>query len=233
MPIEKDVQKSSTGELVELFKIDATNLGGDITRLTNGKLEDPVITFDGEDYSPVPLDVSGFEWNSKGSLPRPTIRISSVSNLLNSLVLEYNDLLGATFYRIRTFKKYLDGQPEADPDQTFPIDVYKFERKVNQNLISIEWELSSSLDQEGKKIPARQILRDSCTHSYRFWNSSTNSFSYENVTCPYTGEESFDLKDVTALPQDDACSKKLTGCRKRFGENGILPTRSFPGVARI
>jgi len=234
MSINEDIQSPNTGELIELFKIDATSLGGDIYRLTPSKeVSNISIVFDQQEYFPVPIEATGFQYNSKGSLPRPTLRISSVSSLLSIAVIEFDDLLGSIFYRIRTFKKYLDNQPEADPQAVFPVDVYRFERKVNQNPIFIEWELSSYLDNEGIKIPKRQFLKDVCNHSYRFWNYTTNNFSYQNVTCPYVGEKSFDSKDSPCLPQDDSCSKFLSGCRKRFGENGILPTRAFPGVARI
>lgn len=233
MTLESNIQKFAPGELVTMFVIDLTSLGGEIFRITPGPLDGEIVQFDGNSYFPVPVDATGFAWNTKGSLPRPSLRISTLASLVNAAVVEFDDLLGGTVYRIRTFAEFLDNGSNPDPSATFPIDVYRVERKSNQNKVFIEWELSTYIDQEGLQLPRRQVLRDSCTHTYRFWDKALNQFSYVNVTCPYTGSASFDQNDVACNPALDVCSKKLSGCRKRFGENGILPTRAFPGVSRV
>jgi lambda family phage minor tail protein L len=233
LTIEANVQSPSPGEIVELFTIDLTDMGGTILYLTPGVMDGTAVVFDGNIYVPIPMETQGFTWNSKGSLPRPTIRISSVTSLVNAVIIEFNDLLGARVYRIRTFAEFLDNGSNPDPTSTFPIDIYQVERKVNQNKVFVEWELSTYIDQEGIQIPKRQVLRDTCTHTYRFWDSTLLEFKYDNVTCPYTGTNHFDVNDDPCNPPQDRCSKKLTGCRKRFGQNGVLPTRAFPGVARV
>ena len=40
------------------------------------------------------------------------------------VVTDLDDLLGAEVTRIRTFEKYLDGKPEADPSAKFPDDSF-------------------------------------------------------------------------------------------------------------
>jgi lambda family phage minor tail protein L len=97
----------------------------------------------------------------------------------------------------------------------------------------IEWQLSSAIDQQGVTLPGRQVLRDTCTHTYRSFNTVTQTFDYSNATCPYTGALSFGLDDAPSGASGDICSKQLSGCKKRFGNNGNLPTRAFPGVGRV
>lgn len=43
--------------------------------------------------------------------------------LAAAMVIGYNDILGATVTRLRTFQQFLDGQPDADPSMVFSADV--------------------------------------------------------------------------------------------------------------
>ena len=146
MTLESRIQKFDPGELVTMFVIDLSALGGDIFRITPGPLDGEVVQFDGNSYLPVPIDATGFSTSTKGSLPRPSLRISTLASLVNAAVVEFDDLLGATVYRIRTFAEFLDNGTNPDPSATFPIDVYRVERKSNQNKVFIEWELRSGQD---------------------------------------------------------------------------------------
>jgi lambda family phage minor tail protein L len=233
--IAQESQSFSPDDLVVLFELDATSIGGSILRFTSSAWEDKEIKFDANTYSPVPVEAEGFEWNGRGTFPTPTLRISNVNKVASAAVIDYEDLLGATVKRIRTFRQFLDDGASPDTTATFPIDIYKVERKTAHNKVFIEWELSSAIDQEGRKLPARQVLRDACTHRYRTWNGST--FNYTDVTCPYVGTALFDeigtSLDPTTEQAKDRCGKKLSDCRLRFTEHGKLPTRAFPGLARI
>lgn len=234
MTIESTVQKSGVGKIVTLFQIDLSDFNAGVLYLTPGPMGGDFVRFDSQDYTPIPIEAQGFEWTGKGTLPRPTLKISSVVSLIYSLIIGYDDLLGASVTRIRTFEEFLDEGTNPDPEAKFPVDIYRIERKVNQNKVFIEWELSTYMDQEGIMLPRRQVLRDACNHKYRFWDLETNDFNYAGATCPYDQARYYNSNDVaTSNPMLDVCSKKLSGCRKRFGENGLLPTRAFPGAARI
>lgn len=190
------------------------------------------IVFGGTTYNPVPMEVEGFEWTGRGPIPRPRIRITNVGNLGGQMAAASGDLLGAKLTRLRTFEKYLDGMPNADSGTYFQPDVWYFERKSQHSPVLIEWELSSVMDQEGKQLPGRQMLRDVCTHSYRYYVPGTG-FSYAGVTCPYTDTRYFTNQDAaTGDAAQDKCSKRLVGCAVRFAAAGLpLPTRAFPGLA--
>ena len=258
--IASDVQEFDLGEYVELFELDLTSLGGGITRITShtnvasvgestgmdlgtedmylgsdrmvmggaGSVASPV-QFNGNTYTPINCRAMGFEFTSKNQLPRPRFQVSVVGDTgyaLRILIRDYDDLIGIPFTRRRTFSQYLGGtgQPEL------PQDIYVIERKVTQNNIYIEWELSAFMDYEGKKIPSRLILRDNCTHVYRIY--SGGSFDYTDVTCPYTGLGYYDINGNATTIDQDKCGKKITDCKLRF-PNDPLPTRQFPGVSRV
>jgi lambda family phage minor tail protein L len=232
--IQEQVQKLSAGELIELYQLDITALGGQTYHFTSSVNGANPVEFDGVTFTPIDLETSGWEWNGQGAAPRPRLKIANTSQLITVAVIEFKDLVGGKVTRIRTFKRFLDGQPDADPSAIFPVDIYSIERKVTQNKVFIEWELSMSLDQSGKKLPGRQILRDACTHRYRVYNPETAEFDYTEATCPYSGTAYFnDVGQQVFDASRDRCGKRLSDCRKRFGSAGVLPTRAFPGVARL
>lgn len=230
--VAREAQKPATEPFVVLFQLDAAALGGGVYRFTQSAHEAAPVSFGGYTYTPIDVQAEGFQWSSTGALPTPRIRVSNADRFVGSIAVEYGDLLGATLMRIRTFRRFLDGQPDADPEAHFPLDVYRIERKVSQNKIFVEWELSAVMDQEGRMLPGRQVLRDACTHRYRRWTGT--GWDYRKATCPYTGSRRFKANgDPAPSEAEDVCGKRLTDCRKRFGEAETLYTRAFPGVSRL
>lgn len=227
-----EAQKLATSPYVVLFRLDATNVGAGVIHFLKGSADSTPVSFGGQLYMPFDLQTEGFEWSGTGRLPTPNIRVANVNRDFSALVGSYDDLLGATLIRIRTFERFLDGRPEADSSAHFPIDHYRIERKVKHTKTMVEWELSAAMDQEGRLLPGRHILRDACTHAYRVWTGS--SFDYGRATCPYTGGKYFRPNgQTTDIAADDRCGKRLSDCKARFGATEVLPTRAFPGVARL
>jgi lambda family phage minor tail protein L len=230
---EQVIQQLEIDGLVELFTLDATEIGGDLYRWCSSVNNTNALEFDGIVYVPRPAIVEGFERNAKGAFPTPSLKVHNVDNLISQLCNSFADLLGAKFTRLRTLRRYLDGMPEADPTAVFPPDEFQIERKKAENNEIVEFELSAVIDQQGRKLPGRQILRDVCTHRYRVWNPVTQEFDYSKASCPYVGARSFDRHGVETTPDNDQCSKLLrTGCIARFGADP-LPTRAFPAVGRV
>ena len=68
----------------------------------------------GNSYLRFPIECSGFEFGSSGTLPRPTITISNILGTITSILQDVNtttagnDLNGAKFTRIRTLAQFLD-----------------------------------------------------------------------------------------------------------------------------
>lgn len=223
------------GGLVTLYELDARNLGDtEIRRFTRDA--DPatgVVVFNGNHYTPIDIEADGFEWGGSGAPPTPTLRISNTSMFAGLLVRQFDDLVGATLTRIRTYRDFLDNGATPDPAMVFPLDVFRVERKSAHNKVFIEFELAVFFDQEGLKLPARQCIRDTCTHVYRRYDAATDSFDYSKATCPYTAATYFERDGTpTVLKSKDICGKRLSQCVLRFGSGGTLPTRAFPGMAR-
>jgi lambda family phage minor tail protein L len=231
--IEEEAQKAAPDPLVTLFILDATSLGAEVYRFTSSRPASGVIVFDGEQYTPVPVEADGFEWNGQGPMPKPRLRISNVGGLVLALVVTFGDLLGATVTRLRTFRRFLDDGSDPDPNALLPVDVFSIERKSHHSREMVEWELAPKLDQEGKFIPARVALRDTCRWVYRIWNPATESFDYTRATCPYSGDLYFQRNgQPTTDPALDGCGKLLVHCRARFGVQP-LPFGGFPSLAKV
>lgn len=229
--IASDVQHLEQDAIVTVFELDARQYGDGILRFAPEPVDGGPVMFNGYAYQPVPIMAEGFEWNGQGTLPRPTLSITAMELAFLSLVISADDLVGAPVKRIRTYRKHLDDGSDPDPEAMFPVDYYVIERKTSQNRRAIQFELSVKLDQQGRMIPHRQVLRDTCTHRYRWWDGQ--QYQYAGVTCPYAGAAEFEQDGSPAAPGGDKCGKRLSDCRLRFGQHAVLPTRAFPGVGRV
>lgn len=220
-----------TEGLITLFQLDTSFMNGPTHYFTSAADRDTVIFWGGEQYFPMPIDAQGFEMTSKGALPTPSIQLSNLYGAGNALLDTYNGLVGAQVTRIVTLRRFLDDGSTPDPLAYISRDVFVVAQKASHDAVQITFKLASRMDQEGAQIPRRQILRDVCQHSYRFWNGF--NFDYSKATCPYTGTSAWDpLDQVTDWPHDQ-CSRSMIGCTNRFGRWSALPARFFPGVGKV
>lgn len=229
--IYKESAKLEQDAIIVMFELDLQRIGLGVFRFSNTHTGEGAISFNGNEYPPAPIESSGFAWDGAGTMPRPTLSMASKNLSFLNLILDADDLVGMPVRRIKTFRKYLDDGSHPNGGISFPIDHFVIERKANQNRHSLSFELSTELDQQGMQIPRLMVLRDSCVHTYRYWTGTR--FQYKKVSCPYAGSNYF-KKDGTATidPAEDSCSKRLSDCKLRFGDNSILPRLAFPGVGR-
>ncbi len=215
--IQADILTLDPGPLVVMYELDTSAAGGSaIYRFHDGI---GTLHWQGNEYEPWPVEATGFDISSKGSLPRPTVKFANVTGLLTGIVYEYDDLVGCTFTRRRTFEQYLDGKPAADPTMELGKDVYFVERKVSENSVYVEFELVSAMDLENTQIPSRAITQNYCTWDYR------------SAECSYTGSNYFDVGDnPVPLQTQDVCGKRMSSCQCRFGASAVLPVGMFPGA---
>ena len=223
MTLKADIQTLEPGAIVELFELDATLLGGDINYFhagTNDLISS--VIWQGKTYQPFPVSSRGFDKNSKGAIPRPTLSVANVNGLVGSLILQYNDLIGAKITRRRTLARYLDDGEEPDPTEAFPDDIYFVNRKISENKILVEFELAAAWDVSNVKLPLRQVVQNACPWKYR------------STECSYTAAVYFKFDDTpTAVEEEDQCGKRIASCKVRFGDTAVLPFGGFPGVGLI
>ena len=239
MAIETEVQKLAGDALVTMYEIDTTPIGGtDIYRFTGMPKDGGNVTFGGVQFTPIDMEATGFKWDGRGGMPKPKFRISNVGGLITAAIITHGDLVGSKFTRIRTYAKYLDDGATPDPNVMFPPEIYTVNQRTAHTKLYVEWQLASPMEQLGVKLPRRQCIRETCTHRYRIWdpdaNGGSGAFDYSNATCPYVAAVYWDENGVQqGLPSADDCGRTITDCKLRFGEDGVLPTRAFPGISRL
>ena len=226
----EELSKLSPSAIIELFEVrlDSTLHGSsDIYRFHAGSNEeiDGNIIFDGQTYTRIPVAAEGFELTNTGTLPRPTLTISNLDGTMTTLLLLVNattagnDLGGAEVRRIRTLKKFLDGESTADPNARFPDERWFIDRKSSETRDSVTFELASKFDLAGQMLPKRQVVANTCQWIYR------------SSECSYTGTDYYDVNgNEVSTEAEDVCGKRVASCKLRFGDNGTLPFGSFPGA---
>jgi lambda family phage minor tail protein L len=226
MQIKGEIQSLSPSALIELFSLDLTQFpGGNVAYFHAGlnEIQQPVV-WQGVQYVPLPIEVEGFDITAKGALPRPRVRVANINGLFSAEVKAHDDLIGCRLIRRRTFARFLDAvnftsgeNPEADPSQHFPDDIWFVNQKLSENKYIIEFELASAFDLQGVKLPYRQVIQNSCVWKYR------------GPECGYTGAAR-DKDGEFCSSDKDFCAKRLADCRARFGD--LLPYGGFPGAVR-
>lgn len=159
MTIQEQVLNPFVGEIFEGYEIDLTPTGSpNVFHLSSTIRENTV--WQGNTYSPFPIQADGGKVEKSGAPSRINLNVSNISKLLLAQISQYGDLVGANVTRWRTFKNYLDGQVDADPNQHFPVEKYVIIQKQSLNEEVIQFVMSSKFDRPGLQLPRRQILRD-------------------------------------------------------------------------
>jgi lambda family phage minor tail protein L len=222
----------TTEGLITLWQLDTRSLGGPVFYFTSATDFETQIYWGGQLYSPIPMDASGFELTTRGAIPQPSVTISNLYGAGNLLLDSYKGLVGADIVRILTLRRFLDDGETPDPAAYITRDRFVVAQKTSHTAVAIAFKLASRMDVEGTQLPRRQILRDVCTHTYRFLDPATGAFDYSLASCPYTGSDYFDTNNNPTDAAHDQCSRNLKGCQLRF-PGQVLPARFFPGVGKV
>tara|TARA_R100001015_G_C4564351_1_gene123603 strand:+ start:222 stop:797 length:576 start_codon:yes stop_codon:yes gene_type:complete len=175
-----ELQSINPTSIIELFviELDPTLHGSNtIYRFHSGANMNAngQVIWAGNSYLRFPIECTGFEFGSRGTLPRPTITVSNILGTITAIIQDINtttvgnDLNGAKFIRIRTLARFLDavnfenntnpfGTP--DPSAEFPQEIFFLDRKVTENRNVVTWEAQSALDLINVKLPKRIATRD-------------------------------------------------------------------------
>lgn len=256
-PIFRVVRNFNVGELITMYKLDLTKLGGEVYHFTNNIFEERVeVAFAGQTYTYMPVAMEGIDVSSDGGPPQPRFSIATAGGPVNALIRQYKDLRGAKVTRIRTFAEFLDMRPNgaggvevnpgADPLATLPQDVFIVDRKLSANKTMAELQLVAPTDQEGIQLPLRVVTKRYCDLVYRI-PDGVGGFVYtgRHNPCPWGSEvpdggRYYDENNRPCTAAQDRCSKNIKGCALRFkdGMTGettprphhALPFSGFPGV---
>ena len=190
-------------------------------QITNTGTEDIVrrdIIWQGQTYSPMPIQTDGLEVRGDGKASTPSLalanNINGVQGAISALCLQYDDFAGARLTVINTMAKYLDaanftnGNPQAANE--YRKQVWYVEQKTSENRSAVTFELSNPVDFEGARIPSREIT------NYCHWAVHGR---YRMSECAYLGTARFTENGTpTADPSKDKCGGRLSDCRIRNNE---------------
>lgn len=228
MTIRADSQLLEPGSRITVVRLDMSGAdpGAGTLNFHGHKHEGPIV-WQGVSYSPWPYEIEGME-KSGDRPPTPTLTAANVSQALTALCLQYDDLVGATVTIKSTLSKYLDavnfpgGNPTANPAEHFPDEIWYLDRKEHEDFRVVKWALSSALDFNGINLPSRVIVANQCGWQYR------------SAECGYAGGPVAKYDDTpTSDPGLDNCSRRVSGCKLRFGANAELPYGSFPAAGMM
>jgi lambda family phage minor tail protein L len=158
------------------------------------------------------MEIDGLEIDGQGRLPRPTLTVSNIEGRLGALVRQYKDLNGCIMTMRTTLSDYIDAcnfkgaHPCAAPGVEMPKEIYIFERKAEETIEYVKFELSSALDLEGQMLPKRCFYTNYCTHEFG------------GPLCNASG---------------GGCDHTLIACEARHGKGNALPFGGFPGAAAV
>ena len=220
------------------------------------------IFWQGKTFFPAPIQAEGYEISSRGILPTPRLSMSSQSDqeteilsLIRRAIRKYGDIVGAKVTRIRTYAKFLDKNNfadiakydgtdgsylssfpegyEPDPYAELPRDIFFIERKASESKTAIVYELSSSLDVEGIKLPRRTVQSRKCGFAYRgcgcFYESAAPE-TFNKLTPNIMPKTDPDEPDQP-LPGPGTTSELLAKCQIRDSE--LTLPEDAPPVATI
>lgn len=220
-----EIVKQEQDAMLDLYEVDLSVIGGDIYRFHNGlNTNGQAVIWQGETYTPYPIDASGFEMSGQGASNRPTMTLSNLFGLITALASEHEECVGGIVKRRQVYAKYLDaanfpnGNPHANPSEEV-VSIYVIEQLTKLRHDIATFTLAIPTETDNAILPARPLLRNTCAWIYR------------SPDCGYKGGPVADEKDrSTDDPKNDKCSKCLTGCMLRnnvrnFG--GIPSARSY------
>lgn len=147
--------------LVDLYQVDASNLGGSVYHFSPQCYSDgSFLTWGGQAYSLLPIGIDSLERKAMSTdLPQPSLTVSNVGGPLLSAVVALGDLVGAKMIHYKTYVSYLDGQANPDTSQFWGPEIWTFFQKTSHTNQSITWTMASPLDRPGFMFPVRQYLK--------------------------------------------------------------------------
>jgi lambda family phage minor tail protein L len=221
------IQELNPGAVIELFELDLSQWNAPNIYFHAGTNRlDLDVVWQGRSYIRYPIQATGFEWKGQGTLPRPHLAVANLTGIISAMCRMYRDMVGAPVIRRRTLVRYLDavnfpdGNPSADPNESFPDDIFFINQKIAEGPQLIDFELAVAFDVEGVMLPRRQVIRNACPWRYR------------GDGCGYAGPPVADRNDnPTSDPAVDDCGKRMRSCKMRFPV-GWVPFGGFPAAGR-
>lgn len=225
MSLAKDTHKLTPTALIDLYSVDLNtiNIGQVYYFYAGTDASSQPITYQGNEYAPWYVKVSGFEQRGTGSSARPTVEISNTGQLITEMCRAYEDMVGATVRRRRTLASYVQANIGEYHDE-----FYLIEQRTEENFETVKFTLASPLDFLDKQLPGLVAMAGGCPHRYK------STLGGSGCSWPGTNPAKwFDRFGVAVGSSNlDVCGKHLRDCQLRFGANAELDYGGNPGLGR-
>ena len=115
------LQNPNIDNIVELFQLELNTTMHGVSQTYYfhngvGVNNDANLIFDSNEYTRMPIQADGFEYNGK-QLPRPNLKISNIFGNITTILLTLpQGLEGAKVTRIRTLRRFIDDDNFAGGD---------------------------------------------------------------------------------------------------------------------
>lgn len=219
------IQMLDVGSILQFFKLELPNTNekllfhcngveSDIDDVTQMETQNPIMVWQGENYSFVGIKTEGMRLSGDGSVNSPTLEVSNnvdgVQGAVSALCRMYRNLQNAklTIYTT-TLEAYQLGLNQ------YKQQFWWISQKTLDTSRSVTFALDMPANHNKKQIPTR-IIDDICAWAKRG--------EYRGEDCGYTGTNYFDAEGnpVESIALDD-CGGLCEDCQKRFGTGVPLP----------
>ena len=217
LSVDISKQAISSGYL-QFFELEIGS--GSVNKLYfhDGKNENSAdITFDGNTYISLPIQMTGVEVTTTGTINRPSLTVANVESVLKSQSkfktemreadwdasvgglgitnsnFRLDDLIGSRLVRRRTLEKYLTSNPTVE----FPKDTYIIDRIATKTSMYVSFELSSPHDLIGFRLPSRAVVGKYCPWKYQGAASNVIASDRQGA-CVWKTNEQINLGSSTA-----------------------------------
>lgn len=263
--IQVESSALETSGLITLFELDISsalqNIGIFVNESekyfyfhNNTKLIITDIKFQGKTYAICPIQATGFDITSQGTLPTPLLSMTvsddgiSSFNLLKQKLKYIGDLVGCKITRRRTFAKFLSlnnfninnipSSIDVNELAELPPDRWIINRKSNENKNILEYELTSVLDLENIKLPKRLMVKK-CVATYRGegclyeYDSRRNDNVHGETSIlpeqapPVATEDDKLIKDIIGVSNINDLGPYQQGATYQLGQSVYLETEGI------
>lgn len=254
MAFSEDLQLLEVEGLIRLYELDATKYGGPVFRFhsltgwdawdlihakgsdsgttqseAQGLRESQTIVWNGNSYTPVPLEVSGEALTSTGKASQVNLSILNELNGVKGAVGAYcklfKDFRKCPFTIITTKVDYLDAVNFPNGNSTASTSeqithVWYVNQRTSENLIQVTFELTDPINLTGLKLPVRDISPQCYWSRCGLYRSGTG--------CDYSKADYYDAKgNKVDDPSKDVCPGTVEACKLRFNDDA-KPFGGFP-----
>tara|TARA_B100000586_G_C20096743_1_gene422880 strand:- start:219 stop:1712 length:1494 start_codon:yes stop_codon:yes gene_type:complete len=169
------------------------------------------ITYDGNTYHAMPLEMGNFQINTEGVQNRPTLTIGNVESIIRRSSVFQNakdggtdgitgfsldNLIGKRITKRQTLEKYLSIDPSTVSTKAvveYPKRVYIIDRIKQKTSQFVVFELANPFDLESIKLPARQVIGKYCPWAYQGM-----SLAFETITGACNWEQNSEVLTIEA-----------------------------------